>query len=154
MCRVCSQGCSTLAFAEEEKAKVALSPKEWKSFKLAKKVTVAKNEDTGISTVWLRFSLDSPEQQLGLPVASCFVTRWDHEWIHGLACPTSCTCDMTAGICGACPLHALHQAMGADENVLGRLGRPLAKRRRMAARRPSLDRGWRSSLSTTLQQLL
>ncbi len=74
-----SQGCSTLAFTEEEKAEVALSPKEWKSFKLAKKVTVAKNEDTGISTVWLRFSLDSPEQQLGLPVASCFVTRWDHE---------------------------------------------------------------------------
>ena len=63
------------AHAEEEQPKVALSPKEWKGFKLAKKVTVARNDATGISTVWLRFSLDSPDQPLGLPVAACFVTR-------------------------------------------------------------------------------
>jgi hypothetical protein len=70
-----AQGFTPAVYAEEAKKETALDPKEWRSFKLAKKVTVATNEETNVSSVWLRFSLDSPDQKLGLPVASCFVTR-------------------------------------------------------------------------------
>lgn len=92
------------AVAEEKQPEAALSPKEWKSFKLAKKVTVAENDKTGISTVWLRFSLDSPDQPLGLPVAACFVTR----------CSRSACADRFCALCN------LQIARNGDEQMLHR----------------------------------
>lgn len=47
----------------------ALSPNDWKSFKVAERKQMTHN------TVFLRFALPDAEQVVGLPVASCLITR-------------------------------------------------------------------------------
>jgi cytochrome-b5 reductase len=68
-------GWTATAHAEEAKPAQALSPDEWRSFKVLDTKQLAKNDATGIATKWLRFSLPTEDTPLGLPVAACFVTR-------------------------------------------------------------------------------
>lgn len=64
------------SFAEEAKQpEAALRADEWRSFKVVEKRELARNKQTGIATEYLRFQLPHENMPLGLPVASCFVTR-------------------------------------------------------------------------------
>lgn len=69
------QGWASTAHAEEAKPAQALDPKDWRSFKVVERRQLTHNDATGIATHFLRFSLPTEDTPLGLPVASCFVTR-------------------------------------------------------------------------------
>lgn len=51
----------------------ALSPEEWRAFKLVAKQPLT--QGVANPTVLYRFALPDPGQQVGLPVASCLLTR-------------------------------------------------------------------------------
>lgn len=61
-----SYNASTLA---ESPPSSALDPKEWRSFTLKQRTQLTHN------TALYRFALDNPSQVVGLPVASCLLTR-------------------------------------------------------------------------------
>jgi len=55
--------------AASASAPAALSPQEWRSFKVTERKQLTHN------VVWVRFGLPDPEAVVGLGVASCLITR-------------------------------------------------------------------------------